>query len=206
MVINNLKGKIYGYVRVSSVCQNEARQLQELRQLGIEDDNIFIDKSSGKDFNRTQYQKVKKMLQKGDVLFVKSIDRFGRNYSEIIDEWRYLTKVIGAEIVVLDMPLLDTRKGKDLLGTLITDIVLQVLSYVAETERNEIHQRQKEGIAIAKSRGVHLGRPENVLPESFYDILNEFNLKQITRKQAALKLKISVSSFDYLRRKMNKKL
>jgi DNA invertase Pin-like site-specific DNA recombinase len=104
------------------------------------------------------------------------------------------------------MPLLDTRKGKDLLGTLITDIVLQVLSYVAETERNEIHQRQKEGIAIAKSRGVHLGRPENVLPESFYDILNEFNLKQITRKQAALKLKISVYSFDYLRRKVNKKL
>ena len=172
----------------------------------MEDDNIFIDKSSGKDFNRTQYQRLKSILKNGDVLFVKSIDRFGRNYSEIIDEWRYLTKVIGAEIVVLDMPLLDTRKGKDLLGTLITDIVLQVLSYVAETERNEIHQRQKEGIAIAKSRGVHLGRPENVLPESFYDILNEFNLKQITRKQAALKLKISVSSFDYLRKKMNKKL
>lgn len=206
MVTNNSSGKIYGYVRVSSVCQNEARQLQELRQMEIEDENIFIDKTSGKDFNRTQYQKLKSILKNGDVLFVKSIDRFGRNYSEIIDEWRYLTKAIGVDIVVLDMPLLDTRKGKDLLGTLISDIVLQILSYVAEIERNEIRQRQKEGIAIAKSRGVHLGRPENVLPKSFYEVLNEYNLKQITRKQAALKLKINVSSFDYLRRKVKKRL
>ncbi|MCR4734505.1 MAG: recombinase family protein [Treponema sp.] len=201
MNIINLNGAVYGYVRVSSVCQNEARQLLELNHLGITEENIFIDKTSGKDFNRKQYQKLRNVLRKGDLLVVKSIDRFGRNYSEINEEWRYLTKTLGIDILVLDMPLLDTRKGKDLLGTLISDIVLQVLSYVAETERNQIKQRQKEGIAIAKSRGVHLGRPENALPHSFHKVLQEFNEKKITRKQAANKLEISISTFDYLRRK-----
>lgn len=204
MNIINVNGAVYGYVRVSSVCQNEARQLLELQGLGIAQENIFVDKSSGKDFNRTQYQCLKRLLNKDDILVVKSIDRFGRNYSEIIEEWRYLTKNLGVDIVVLDMPLLDTRNGKDLLGTLISDIVLQILSYVAETERNQIHQRQKEGIAIAKSKGIHFGRPEKSLPESFDKVLEEFNSKALTRKQAAGKLGINVSRFDYLRRKLEK--
>ncbi|MCR4953029.1 MAG: recombinase family protein [Treponema sp.] len=202
MNIININGAVYGYVRVSSVCQNEARQLLELQGLGIAQENIFVDKSSGKDFNRTQYQCLKRLLNKDDILVVKSIDRFGRNYSEIIEEWRYLTKNLGVDIVVLDMPLLDTRNGKDLLGTLISDIVLQILSYVAETERNQIRQRQKEGIAIAKSKGIHFGRPEKSLPESFDKVLEEFNSKALTRKQAADKLGINVSRFDYLRRKL----
>ena len=203
MNIINVNGAVYGYVRVSSVCQNEARQLLELQGLGIVRENIFVDKSSGKDFNRTQYQCLKRLLNKDDILVVKSIDRFGRNYSEIIEEWRYLTKNLGVDIVVLDMPLLDTRNGKDLLGTLISDIVLQILSYVAESERNQIHQRQKEGIAIAKSKGIHFGRPEKSLPESFDKVLEEFNSKS-TRKQASDKLGINVSSFDYLRRKIKR--
>lgn len=204
MNIINVNGAVYGYVRVSSVCQNEARQLLELQGLGIVRENIFVDKSSGKDFNRTQYQRLKRLLNKDDILVVKSIDRFGRNYSEIIEEWRYLTKNLGVDIVVLDMPLLDTRNGKDLLGTLISDIVLQILSYVAESERNQIHQRQKEGIAIAKSKGIHFGRPEKSLPESFDKVLEEFNSKSLTRKQASDKLGINVSSFDYLRRKIKR--
>lgn len=204
MNIINVNGAVYGYVRVSSVCQNEARQLLELQGLGIVRENIFVDKSSGKDFNRTQYQHLKRLLNKDDILVVKSIDRFGRNYSEIIEEWRYLTKNLGVDIVVLDMPLLDTRNGKDLLGTLISDIVLQILSYVAESERNQIHQRQKEGIAIAKSKGIHFGRPEKSLPESFDKVLEEFNSKSLTRKQASDKLGINVSSFDYLRRKIKR--
>lgn len=204
MNIINVNGAVYGYVRVSSVCQNEARQLLELQGLGIVRENIFVDKSSGKDFNRTQYQCLKRLLNKDDILVVKSIDRFGRNYSEIIEEWRYLTKNLGVDIVVLDMPLLDTRNGKDLLGTLISDIVLQILSYVAESERNQIHQRQKEGIAIAKSKGIHFGRPEKSLPESFDKVLEEFNSKSLTRKQASDKLGINVSSFDYLRRKIKR--
>lgn len=195
---------MYGYVRVSSICQNEDRQLIDLINLGIFQENIYIDKSSGKDFNRIQYQELKRLLKKGDTLFVKSIDRFGRNYSEIIEEWRFITKKLGVDIVVLDMPLLDTRNGKDLLGTLISDIVLQVLSYVAETERNQIRQRQKEGIAIAKRRGVHFGRPEKSLPDSFYKVLDDFNSKSLTRKQASDKLGINVSRFDYLRRKLNR--
>lgn len=203
-MINNIEGKIYGYVRVSSIGQNEERQLFELRQIGIDENNIYIDKTSGKDFNRIQYQKLKTLLKNGDILVVKSIDRFGRNYSEIIKEWNYLTKTLGIDITVLDMPLLDTRKGKDLLGTLISDIVLQILSYVAETERNEIRQRQKEGIAIAKSKGKHLGRPIQALPPLFYKVLDDFNSSKITRKQAAKELKISVSSFDYLRQRIKK--
>lgn len=149
----------YGYIRVSSKEQNEARQLDALHKQGIEDSNIYIDKQSGKDFNRPKYKMLYRKLKKGDVLYIKSIDRMGRNYDEIIQEWRRITRFREADIVVLDMPLLDTRRGKDLMGTFLSDIVLQVLSFVAENERTNIRQRQAEGIAAAKARGVKFGRP-----------------------------------------------
>ena len=148
----------YGYIRVSSKEQNEARQLDALHEQGIEDINIFMDKQSGKDFNRPRYKTLYRKLKKGDVMYIKSIDRMGRNYDEIIQEWRRITRFREADIVVLDMPLLDTRRGKDLMGTFLSDIVLQVLSFVAENERTNIRQRQAEGIAAAKARGVKFGR------------------------------------------------
>ena len=159
-----MNGIIYGYARVSAKDQNEARQLIALKTFGICQTRIFLDKQSGRDFQRPQYQRLLKRLKKGDTLVVKSIDRLGRNYNEIIEQWRILTKEKQADVVVLDMPLLDTRRGKDLTGTLIADIVLQLLSYVAQTEREFIHQRQAEGIAAAKARGARFGRPAKPLP------------------------------------------
>ncbi len=194
-------GKIYGYIRVSSADQNEDRQQVEMRALEIPPGNIYMDKQSGKDFNRPQYQKLKKRLCTGDLLVVKSIDRLGRNYKDIQEEWRVITKRIGADIVVLDMPLLDTRKDKDLIGTLISDIVLQLLSYVAETERLNIRQRQAEGIAAARSRGVHLGRFPDPIPDSFYPAYARWKSGLITRKQAADEMGVSLNQFDWMKRK-----
>ena len=175
----------YGYVRVSTKDQNEDRQYIALRELCIPEENIFMDKQSGKDLVRPQYRRLVRRLKKDDLLYVKSIDRLGRNYTEILEQWRILTKEKGADIVVLDMPLLDTRRGKDLMGTFLSDIVLQVLSFVAENERSNIRQRQAEGIAAAKARGVRFGRPPLPLPENFQEVYRAWRGKQITLKQAA---------------------
>lgn len=176
---------VYGYVRVSSKEQNEARQLDALHEQGIEDCNIYMDKQSGKDFNRPKYKTLYRKLGKGDILYVKSIDRMGRNYDEIIQEWRRITRFREADIVVLDMPLLDTRRGKDLMGTFLSDIVLQVLSFVAENERTNIKQRQAEGIAAAKARGVKFGRPPLPIPQNFYQMHKDWRAGKITIEEAA---------------------
>ena len=177
--------KTYGYIRVSTREQNEARQLTALREVEIPARNIFLDKQSGKDFNRPNYQKLLRKLKKDDLLYVKSIDRLGRNYEEIQAQWRLLTKEKGVDIVVLDMPLLDTRRGKDLMGTFLSDIVLQVLSFVAENERDNIRQRQAEGIAAAKARGVRFGRPPLPLPDNFHMLHQAWRGQKITLRQAA---------------------
>ncbi|NLD19472.1 MAG: recombinase family protein [Clostridiales bacterium] len=195
----------YGYIRVSSVDQNEARQVIELTRYGIIEKNIFLDKQSGKDFNRPQYQRLKKKLRKGDVLIVKSIDRLGRNYEEIQNEWRQIVKEIKADIVVLDMPILDTRTNKDLIGTLISDIVLQLLSYVAQSERESIKQRQAEGIAAAKARGVHLGRIADPIPAGFRTLYEEYEKGALNRKEASARLGVSLNQFDWMLRKYRKK-
>ena len=161
---------IYGYIRVSSKDQNEDRQLIALNEVGVERKNIYLDKKSGKDFDRPQYKKLLRKLKKDDLLYIKSIDRLGRSYEEILQQWRILTKEKGIDIVVLDMPLLDTRRGKDLMGTFLSDIVLQVLSFVAENERTNIKQRQAESIAAAKAKGVKFGRPPLPLPDNFYEV------------------------------------
>ncbi len=175
----------FGYIRVSSRDQNEDRQLIAMKELSIPDKNIFMDKQSGKDFNRSQYKKLIRRLKRDDLLYIKSIDRLGRNYEEIQNQWRILTKEKGIDIVVLDMPLLDTRRGKDLMGTFLSDIVLQVLSFVAENERTNIKQRQAEGIAAAKARGVRFGRPPSDLPDGFPDIVNDWRNGKITGLAAA---------------------
>ena len=162
-----MKNKIFGYARVSSKEQNEERQLEAFKDFNIDERDIYIDKQSGKDFNREQYNILKNALRENDLLVIKSIDRLGRNYNMIIDEWKDITKNIKADIVVIDMPLLDTRKNKDLLGTFISDLILQILSYVAEQERTFIKQRQKEGIASAKINGVKFGRPKIEKPDNF---------------------------------------
>lgn len=164
----------YGYVRVSSTDQNIVRQMVALQLEGITKENIFIDKQSGKDFDRDGYKALKRRLKNGDCIFVQSIDRFGRNYNEIISEWKDITSRIGADIVVLDMPLLDTRSKNDLIGKLISDIVLQLLSFVAETERTKIRQRQAEGIAIAKAKGKKFGRPTHPLPDGYEAVVADF--------------------------------
>ena len=164
--------EIYGYVRVSTKEQKEERQLEVMKQLQILEKNIFIEKISGKDFNRPIYQKMVKKLKKNDLLYIKSIDRLGRNYEEILEQWRILTKEKKVDIVVLEMPLLDTRRGKDLMGTFLSDVVLQILSFVAENERSNIKQRQAEGIAIAKAKGVKFGRPPKPLPDNFTTNIN----------------------------------
>lgn len=176
---------VYGYVRVSTREQNEDRQLIAFERCGRKIDKVIIDKQSGKDFKRTGYQKMLKKLKKGDVLIVKSIDRLGRNYNEIIEQWRVITKIKCADIVVLDMPILDTTQNKDLLGTLISDLVLQLLSYVAENERINIKQRQAEGIAAAKARGVKFGRPVMPLPDNFYSMYIKWINKEIPLDKAA---------------------
>ena len=175
----------YGYARVSTREQNEERQLIALREFGLNNGQIILDKQSGKDFDRRGYRRLLRKLKDGDTLVIKSIDRLGRNYEEILEQWRVITKEKGAAIVVLDMPLLDTRRGKDLMGTFLSDIVLQVLSFVAENERSNIRQRQAEGIAAAKARGVRFGRPPLPLPENFQEVYRAWRGKQITLKQAA---------------------
>ena len=188
-------GNVYGYIRVSSKDQNEDRQVIALQELNIPKKNIFLDKQSGKDFARPQYQRLMKKLKKDDQLYVKSIDRLGRNYEEILEQWRVLTKQKEIDIVVLDMPLLDTRRGKDLMGTFLSDIVLQVLSFVAENERKNIRQRQAEGIAAAKARGVRFGRPPRPLPENFDNICQTWRKKKITLRQAAEACGMPIGTF-----------
>ncbi len=187
----------YGYIRVSTREQNEDRQLIALREMSVPQQNIFIDKLSGKDFNRPQYRRMVKKLKPGDLLCVKSIDRLGRNYEEIQNQWRVLTKEKGVDIVVLDMPLLDTRRGKDLVGTFLSDIVLQVLSFVAENERTNIRQRQAEGIAAAKARGVRFGRPPRPLPEGYHSAYQRWKSGAITGTAAAKECGMALSTFRY---------
>lgn len=188
--------KIYGYVRVSTKEQNEDRQLIALREFPVTEENIYMDKLSGKDFNRPQYKKLLKKIRSGDLLVVKSIDRLGRNYEEILVQWRVITKEKQADIVVLDMPLLDTRKaGNDLIGTFVADLVLQILSYVAQTERENIHQRQMEGIAAAKLRGVRFGRPRKTVPEEFWKLKTDWENQKITSWEAARQLSIAQDTF-----------
>lgn len=186
----------YGYVRVSTKEQNIDRQLVEMYAQGLNDKTIFIDKQSGKDFERDEYQKLKEKLKSGDLLIIKSIDRLGRNYDMIINEWRTLVNDMNVDIQVLDMPLLDTRtEGKNLVGKFISDIVLQILSFVAENERENIKKRQAEGIRIAKEKGKHLGRPKLKLPKNFTIIANQYKKKEITLAEAMSSLKMNRSTF-----------
>ena len=186
---------IYGYVRVSSTDQNEDRQIIAMRENNVPEKNIFIDKQSGKDFERPQYKKMLKKLRAGDLLYILSIDRLGRNYEEIQRQWRYLTKEIGIDICVIDMPILDTRPYKDLLGTFISDLFLAVLSFVAENERDNIKKRQAQGIAAAKARGVKFGRPEKQLPADFPSLIKKWEKKQIPLQDILQRCGISESSF-----------
>ena len=188
-------GKNYGYIRVSTREQNEDRQVLAMKEMPIPDANIFMDKQSGKDFERPQYKRMVKKLKRDDLLYVKSIDRLGRNYGEILEQWRILTKEKGVDIVVLEMPLLDTRRGKDLMGTFLSDIVLQVLSFVAENERSNIKQRQAEGIAAAKAKGVRFGRPEIELPDNFMGLVSEWENKKIRLSNILEVCQISKATF-----------
>ena len=190
-----MNNSIYGYVRVSSKDQNEARQLIAMREFGIHDNCIIIEKQSGKDFNRPQYKRLLRKLKAGDTLVIKSIDRLGRNYDEIIEQWRIITKEKQAAIVVLDMPLLDTRQGRDLTGTLIADIVLQLLSYVAQTEREFIKKRQAEGIAAAKAKGVRFGDPPKERTTEFSEYAIKWKNGEISAREAARRLGIAHKTF-----------
>ena len=190
-----MKKKVFGYARVSSKEQNEKRQLEAFKEFNIDERDIYIDKQSGKDFNRNQYNILKNILRENDVLVIKSIDRLGRNYNMIIDEWKDITKNIKADIVVIDMPLLDTRKNKDLLGTFISDLILQILSYVAEQERTFIKQRQKEGIASAKLNGVKFGRPKIEKPDNFDFVVSKWKNKEIKTKEALELLHLRPNTF-----------
>lgn len=187
--------KIYGYVRVSTREQKEDRQMIAMEEAGVPPDAIYLDKQSGKNLDRKNYQRLLRRLKAGDTLIVKSIDRLGRNYGDILEQWRLITKEKEAAIVVLDMPLLDTRKSRDLTGTLIADIVLQLLSYVAQTERELIHQRQAEGIEAARERGVHLGRPPKVRPEAYESVKALWAAGEISARAAAKQLGISHPTF-----------
>lgn len=194
---------IYGYVRVSSTDQNEDRQMVALQDVGVVDKYIFMDKQSGKDFERPQYKKLIKKLKPGDLLYILSIDRLGRNYEEIQRQWRILTKDIGVDICVIDMPLLDTRNGKDLMGTFIADLVLQILSFVAQSERENIKKRQAQGIAAAKAKGVKFGRPESPLPENFDKIIKDWDKGKISTADALKLCNMSESTFYRRRREYN---
>ena len=187
----------YGYIRVSTRDQNEDRQLIAMRELSIPEKNVFLDKQSGKDFERPQYKKLVKKLKPDDLLYIKSIDRLGRDYGEVLEQWRVLTKEKKVDIVVLDMPLLDTRRGKDLVGTFLSDIVLQVLSFVAENERDNIRQRQAEGIAAAKANGVLFGRPPKPLPKKYWWVYPKWKAKKMSGAAAARACGMPLSSFLY---------
>ena len=205
-ITSNLQtGAAYGYIRVSSKEQNDDRQRIALAEAGIHPAHLFIDKQSGKDFNRTQYQKMLRKLKSGDILYIKSIDRLGRNYKEILDQWRCLTKERGVDIVVLDMPLLDTRRGKDLMGTFLSDIVLQLLSFVAENERTNIRKRQAEGIAAAKARGVKFGRPAILLPKDFWYMVDLWQRKQMPLDAILQQYGISRATFYRVTREYRNK-
>jgi DNA invertase Pin-like site-specific DNA recombinase len=188
-------GNIYAYVRVSTLQQNEDRQVIAMSEVQVPEKNIYVEKQSGKDFNRPMYRKLLKRLKANDVLYVKSIDRLGRNYDEVLEQWRILTKQKRVDIVVLDMPLLDTRRGKDLLGTLIADLVLSLLSYVSENERCAIRQRQKEGIEAARLKGVRFGRPQKALPDNFEQIYMLWMNKEINGNEAARLCDFSRTTF-----------
>ena len=184
-------------MRVSAKDQNEDRQIIAMREVGVSEKNIYMDKQSGKDFQRKQYKRLVRKMKKDDLLYIKSIDRLGRNYEEIIEQWRHLTKEKRIDIIVLDMPLLDTRRGKDLMGTFLSDIVLQVLSFVAENERSNIRQRQAEGIAAAKARGVKFGRPPKPLPENFHTVYQRWKNGKITGTKAAEECNMPITTFRY---------
>ena len=186
---------IFGYARVSATDQNEIRQMIALHEKGVPAPNIYVDKQSGKDFNRPQYTRLVQNKQKGDLLYILSIDRLGRDYEEIQHQWRILTKKIGIDICVIDMPLLDTRNGKDLIGTFIADLVLQILSFVAESERKNIKDRQRQGIAAARERGVKFDRPEAVPPEDFPKIVQDWQMKRISLAEALGRSHMSRSTF-----------
>lgn len=188
-------GKAYGYIRVSSADQNEDRQRIALTDAGVEEKNIFMDKLSGKDFNRPQYKKMVRRIKSGDLLYILSIDRLGRNYAEIQDQWRILTKDIGIDICVLDMPLLDTRTCKDLMGTFIADLVLQILSFVAQSERESIKKRQAQGIAAAKAKGIHMGRPVKTMPDNFGELVRRWEEKKIPLEQILQQCGMSEATF-----------
>ena len=190
-----MNSKVFGYARVSSKEQNEERQLLAFKEYGIDERDIYVDKQSGKDFDRKQYNTLKNVLRENDLLVIKSIDRLGRNYNMIIDEWKDITKNIKADIVVIDMPLLDTRQNKDLLGTFINDLVLQILSYVAEQERRFIKQRQKEGIVNAMNNGVKFGRPKIEKPSNFDDVIELWKNKKIKSKEAMAMLNLKPNTF-----------
>lgn len=190
-----MAGQTYGYIRVSSKDQNEDRQRMALAEKEIPPKNLYVDKQSGKDFQRPQYQKLLRRLRAGDLLYVLSIDRLGRNYEEIQQQWRVLTKDIGIDICVLDMPLLDTRQGKDLMGTFIADLVLQILSFVAQSERENIRKRQAEGIAAAKARGVVFGRPAKTAPDDFAEIVGAWESGRQTFQEALERCGMSESTF-----------
>ena len=194
---------IYAYVRVSSMDQNEDRQLLEMQRVGVMRENIFIDKRSGKDFNRPNYKRMLRRLREGDLLYILSIDRLGRNYEEIQNQWRILTREKGINIVVIDMPLLDTRQGKDLMGTFIADLVLQILSFVAQNEREKIRERQKQGILAAKARGVRFGRPKKSLPVEFPSMVNDWEKKMISLSEILKHCDISEATFYRKRRELN---
>ena len=185
----------WGYVRISSTDQNEERQLIALHEKGVMDKNIFMDKQSGKDFNRPEYKRLLKKMKSGDLLYILSIDRLGRNYEEIQNQWRVLTKEMNIDICVIDMPLLDTRTCKDLMGTFIADLVLQILSFVAQSERENIRKRQEQGIAAAKARGVHMGRPVKDVPDNFAEIIKKWEKKRISLGDVLSECKISEATF-----------
>ena len=188
-------GNVYAYVRVSSRDQNEHRQLIAMAGVNVPRRNIYIDKQSGMDFNRPMYKRLLKKLKKDDLLYIKSIDRLGRDYEEILEQWRILTKEKGVDIAVLDMPLLDTRRGKDLLGTFIADLVLQLLSFISENERKNIKERQREGIEAAKLKGVRFGRPEKPVPEDFEEIYNKWLAKEMSAEEAAKRCNFTRTTF-----------
>lgn len=188
-------GKVYGYIRVSSTDQNEDRQRIALSEVGVEEKNIYMDKLSGKDFNRPQYKKLVRKMKTGDLLYILSIDRLGRNYAEIQNQWRILTKDIGIDICVIDMPLLDTRTCKDLMGTFIADLVLQILFFVAQSERENIKKRQAQGIAAAKAKGIHMGRPVKNVPENFGALVKQWEKKNISLEQVLQECGMSESTF-----------
>ena len=196
-------GNVYGYVRVSSIDQNEDRQLIVMDENNVPSKNVYIDKQSGKDFDRPQYKKPVKKLKQGDLLYILSIDRLGRNYEDIQKQWRILTKEIGVDICIIDMPLLDTRNGKDLMGTFIADLVLQILSFVAQNERENIRRRQAQGIAAAKTKGVKFGRPEAPFPENFGANIKDWDKGKLSTAEALKLCNMSESTFYHRRRECN---